>query len=138
MNAAHKVQTHKAFRPLFPYARNSMIQVSITIDRAHLDRVERTLLDHGAQSVSLRDAADHPVLEPPPGETPLWPRVIVTGLFTDAAETETLRRSLNEVLDGDPSPHSELLPERDWVRAWLDDFKPMRFRPPPARTAQRL
>jgi ribosomal protein L11 methyltransferase len=104
-----------------------MIQVSITVDRARLDRVEQTLFDHGAQSVALRDAADQPVLEPLAGEMPLWPQVVVTGLFTDATETATLRRNLEEVLDGDSSFHSEPLPERDWARVWLDDFKPMRF-----------
>ncbi len=35
----------------------------------------------GAVSVSLRDAGDHPLLEPAPGETPIWPMVMLTALF---------------------------------------------------------
>ena len=36
------------------------------------DRVEAVLVASGALSVTLTDAGDEPVLEPAPGETPLW------------------------------------------------------------------
>lgn len=35
----------------------------------------------GALAVTSLDAADRPVLEPAPGETPLWPQVRLTALF---------------------------------------------------------
>ena len=43
--------------------------------------VEAILIRHGAQSVTFSDAGDRPVLEPGPGETPLWNRTRITGLF---------------------------------------------------------
>jgi ribosomal protein L11 methyltransferase len=103
-----------------------MLQVSINIDRARLDEIEQALLDQGALSLTLQDAADHAVLEPLPGETPLWPQLVITALFSEAVEIESLRQSLHEVL-GDSSFSSRPLPERDWTRIWLDHFKPMRF-----------
>ena len=35
----------------------------------------------GALSVTSSDAADKPLLEPGPGETPLWEQLVMTGLF---------------------------------------------------------
>ena len=49
-----------------------------------IEELEQALLDCGALAVSLEDAGDAPVLEPAPGETPLWPRTRVKALF-DAA-----------------------------------------------------
>lgn len=90
---------------------------------------EDALLGAGAASVTLSDAGDDPVLEPGPGETPLWPQVRVTGLF--AADTDPalvahrLQQDLN--LDQPPALHTNPLEDRDWSRAWMDDFAPMRF-----------
>ena len=39
------------------------------------------LTANGADSVSLIDAGDDPVLEPAPGATPLWSRTVAIGLF---------------------------------------------------------
>ena len=35
----------------------------------------------GALAVTLTDASDHPILEPAPGETPLWPEVRLQALW---------------------------------------------------------
>ena len=53
--------------------------------------VEEVLLRHGAQSVTLTDAADDPVLEPAPGETPLWRDTRITALFDAGIEVHCLR-----------------------------------------------
>src|SRR5688500_1593350 len=104
-----------------------MYQVSIIIDRAKLEAVEQILLDHGAVSVTLRDAADQPVLEPLPGEMPLWPQVTVTGLFDAKSELAPLRCGLADLLPNPGRLEVETVVQRDWARAWMDDFKPMRF-----------
>jgi len=104
-----------------------MIQISVTTDRAHLDPVERALLAHGAASVTLRDAADDPVLEPLPGAAPVWPSVIVTGLFSVDADTESLRRILNTVLDNEPQMEIATLAEQDWSQVWKHDCTSLRF-----------
>ena len=48
--------------------------------------VEALLVEFGACSVTLSDAGDQPVLEPAPGETPLWTHTRITALFDDATE----------------------------------------------------
>ena len=62
------------------------------------ERVEAIFLQHGAHSVTFSDAGDRPVLEPAPGETPLWNDTRITGLFGPDADLEAvaedLRRSL--------------------------------------------
>jgi ribosomal protein L11 methyltransferase len=77
----------------------------------------------------LQDAADQPVWEPLPGETPLWSNLRVTGLFDAQTDPHTLKAVLRQLL-GDknfPTCRVESLENRDWVRAWLDDFQSMRF-----------
>ncbi len=83
----------------------------------------------GAVSVTLQDAADQPVYEPPPGATPLWSQTRVVGLFdadADMAEVQALLRAVL-VRDDLPGCRIETIEDRDWVRAWMDDFHPMRF-----------
>jgi len=48
----------------------------------------------GAVSLSLGDAADDPILEPAPNETPLWPEVEIRALFPPTANLEAIRALL--------------------------------------------
>ncbi len=93
------------------------------------DRVEAILERHGALAVTYSDAADDPVLEPLPGETPLWQDACVTGLFEIEADLEALRRDLLASLELTTLPphRVETLEDRAWEREWLKDFRPMRF-----------
>ena len=56
--------------------------------------VEDVFTRHDACSVSLSNAGDDPVLEPAPGETPLWSHTRITGLFPDSVDLSTLEASL--------------------------------------------
>lgn len=91
--------------------------------------VEEILIRHGAQSVTFRDAGDKPVLEPGPGETPLWRSTCITGLFDAGVDIAGLVSDLRTSLELDelPEHHLETLADRDWEREWLRDFGPMRF-----------
>jgi ribosomal protein L11 methyltransferase len=77
----------------------------------------------------LTDAGDKPVLEPAPGETPLWPEVRITGLFAANANFDDLRVDLKATLGIEALPQHEIsdLEDRDWEREWLKDFGPMKF-----------
>ena len=101
------------------------------MDLAGLDpaQVEVIFERHGACSVTLTDAGDVPVLEPAPGETPLWGDTRITGLFMADADLDALVGDLLETLSIDTLPaHSiELLEDRAWEREWLKDFGPMQF-----------
>ena len=91
--------------------------------------VEAVFERHGACSVSLSDAADNPVLEPAPGETPLWADTRITGLFDAGADLRRLHDDLlrSFMLQELPGYRVESLHERDWEREWLKDFRPMQF-----------
>jgi ribosomal protein L11 methyltransferase len=84
--------------------------------------------DCGALAVTLSDAADDPVLEPAPGETPLWPKVRLTALLPEGPAGERVARSIAAALGlaaGEVTV--EELEDRPWEREWLRDFRPMRF-----------
>lgn len=93
------------------------------------DRVAAAFSSLGALSVTMTDAGDEPLLEPLPGETPLWRDTLITALFDGDADLEKvadrLRHSLG--LAALPGHHFEDLDDRAWEREWLRDFGPMRF-----------
>lgn len=101
------------------------MQLTLTTQQA--SHVEDLLLEAGAHAVTLRDAADQPLLEPLPGETPLWDAVRVTGLFDGDTQAEPILATLATVLDADTmaTAETELLEDRAWVRAWMEHFKPI-------------
>ena len=93
------------------------------------DSVEEVLARNGALSITLSNAGDKPVLEPAPGETPLWCDTRVTALFNADADFERLCDDLRQSFDLDVLPAHEVsrLEDRAWEREWLNDFGPMRF-----------
>jgi ribosomal protein L11 methyltransferase len=106
-----------------------MPQLQLTLDIGSGDPapVEDALFELGAVSVTLADAADDPVLEPAPGETPLWPTVVVKAVFGAEADADVIAACLAQALPDAPAPRFEVLPDKPWEREWLKDFKPMRF-----------
>jgi len=104
-------------------------QFVMNLDSIEPHRVEEILQRHGAQSVTLTDAGDDPVLEPAPGETPLWTDTRVTALFAAEADFDALCRDLRQSLHLKelPAHHIETLEDRVWEREWLRDFGPMQF-----------
>src|SRR5690606_10769119 len=114
-------------RPLSPApGAADWLQVSATVARDQAAPAEESLLAAGALAVTLQDAADRPVLEPAPGEMPLWPSLVITGLFAGDAEPLAVLAALHERM---PGVHWRVasLAERAWEREWLRDFRPLRF-----------
>lgn len=104
-------------------------QFVMNLETIEADRVEEVLLGCGAHSVTLTDAGNAPVLEPAPGETPLWADTRITALFDADANIDDLKTELLEKLHLNTLPpnHVETLEDRAWEREWLKDFGPMRF-----------
>jgi len=103
------------------------IQLILQTNKASNAKTEQVLLDAGALSVTSIDAEDKPVLEPLPGETPLWENIILTGLFEADINTESLKRQIKSQLGEQTTIKIEALEDKDWVRAWMDNYKPMQF-----------
>ena len=93
------------------------------------DSVEEVFARHGACAITFTDAGDRPVLEPAPGEVPLWQDTRISGLFSPAVDLGALRSDLLQSLHIDALPAHEIeeLADRAWEREWLNDFAPMRF-----------
>ena len=104
-------------------------QLVMQLDSLDADLLESALLASGAQSVTLTDAGDDPVLEPGPGETPLWRHTMVTALYSSDADFDSVRASLRRFLGVDtlPANRIETLADRAWEREWLSRFEPMQF-----------
>jgi ribosomal protein L11 methyltransferase len=107
----------------------SWLEVKIRSHREGAEALEVLLEAQGAVSVTLIDAENEPLFEPGPGETPLWNHVVITGLFPQGTDATLLQNQLAAAWAPSPLPPLRFteLPEQDWVRAWLADFKPMRF-----------
>ena len=101
-------------------------QVHITIPKDKLNELEEFLMSIGALSVTYKDAGDNPVLEPLPGETPLWPELIVTGLFDQKKNINTVMNILQRHYP-ELTTVKEELEDQDWERSWMDDYQPMSF-----------
>ncbi len=92
------------------------------------EAVDAALWELGALSVTLTDAADQPLLEPAPGEMPLWDRIVVSALFDSSADGAALQGSLRQRFGSRiRAMRCETLADRAWEREWLKDFHPMRF-----------
>lgn len=79
--------------------------------------MEEGLLACGAVSITLLSDADEPVLEPAPGETPLWTSIRVQALFDLQTDLVALKRVLAAQNVPSESLSLEFLPPADWQAA---------------------
>jgi ribosomal protein L11 methyltransferase len=102
------------------------LQLIVGSTRDASSAIEDALLELGAVSVTLEDAADQPILEPGVGETPLWDNCIIKALFAD--DTDTVQTSAQlEQLTAQPLQQSwQQLEDKDWSQEWKKYFSPMK------------
>jgi ribosomal protein L11 methyltransferase len=95
----------------------SWLQIELRATPASLPHIEEVLFSCGAVSVSLVSDADEPVLEPAPGETPLWSSVRMQALFDLDADVAALRRALAEHRLLDSELAVDFVHPQDWQQA---------------------
>jgi ribosomal protein L11 methyltransferase len=116
----------------------SWLQISINTTKDHAEQAENCLFAAGAQTVTLTDAADQPILEPGVNEVPIWNAVVITGLFSDdpcrdnQGSNEGSQKQLLEHIEAslrgiEHSCDVEVLEDRNWTRAWMDNYHAMQF-----------
>ena len=106
----------------------SWLQISVNTTKNHLDITENCLFAAGAHTVTLTDAADQPILEPGPDETPVWNAVIITGLFTFTDDQQQLLNTIEHCLSEiEFTCEAAVLEDQNWTRAWMDHFQAMQF-----------
>ena len=106
-----------------------MAWLQLRVHSRYPEFVDEILQAAGASAVSFIDAEDDPVLEPAPGETPLWNNTVTLGLFPEQQDLAPVLEALREQLpDGsDARIDDELVEDQDWVRVWLKDCPPLKF-----------
>jgi ribosomal protein L11 methyltransferase len=110
----------------------SWIQAILEVSASHTSEVEDLLMAIGAQAVTMRDGANQPIYEPKLGTTPLWDNVTLVALFDAEQPLAEQMSKLAELYSNEyqrnfPAYKIELVEDKDWVREWMDTFKPMLF-----------
>ena len=116
------------------------LQLEFTVPAKEIEVLEDTLLEHGAAAITLLgDPEDlDPIVEPNPGETPLWEVVRLRALFSLDAELKAIRNALNELPAELQSWDLQFIGDQDWqdkARTFAVDrvfADRLRVRPPPA------
>ena len=104
------------------------LQIAVDVAGEQADEVSEAFTVMGAVSVTILDAGDEPLLEPAPGETPLWSNTRVIALFDAAQDTAELKQQVQAVLKARVSDLLlERLADRDWSNTWRDTFAAMQF-----------
>jgi len=109
------------------------LQIKIEITPEQSEQYEDILLAAGCAAVTFEDTKDQPIFEPDLGTTPLWNNTTITGLFDathDLPATQAFIRQAHEQLFADapmPKVKAEILEDKDWERAWMDNYHPMQF-----------
>ncbi len=105
------------------------LQLTVNIREDQFPILDDLLSRSGALSVSAEDAQDQPILEPKPGETPLWQQLCLTALFPVNKNQAKVINRLRPHLSPDQLAHLYWteLPEQAWERAWLQYYQPIQF-----------
>lgn len=103
------------------------LQLKLDTTPDQTDRISDLLSELGAAAVTFEDAQDQPLYEPDPGETKLWNSTRVVGLFEADQEMEPIIEALRAQFgDAIHHLHADPLEDKDWERAWMESFKPIR------------
>lgn len=104
-------------------------QLIFALSADDAEELSDLLAEHGAAAVTLKDAADEPLFEPPIGTTPLWSNTLIIALFDEHIDLGPITVALAEAWAPRhlPEPQIQQLPDQVWERAWMDGFEPMQF-----------
>ena len=102
-------------------------ELHCTARKDQIDALEEWFFAAGALSVTLEDQADQPLLEPGPGETPLWDTVQVTALFAGDHDLTPVLAAVPGDLVTEAPEGIVPVADREWTRVWEDQFQPMQM-----------
>ena len=112
-------------------ANTSWPEVVVQASPATAEALENWLFAAGALSITYRDQQDQPILEPAPGEVPLWDEISLIGLFAQGSNEASIQDALQLAAVSEqlplPAYQIQALQDKPWERSWMDDFKPMQF-----------
>ncbi len=105
------------------------IQINANVPEDKAEALSDALMEANAASVTFEDAKDQPIFEPELGTTPIWASTKVVGLFDADVDCQAIIDFLTQLVPEVPAKDYKIeqLEDKDWVRAWMDQFEPMRF-----------
>jgi ribosomal protein L11 methyltransferase len=102
------------------------LQLETDLGNTEADSIERLLEELGALAITLKDAGDHPLLEPAPGETPIWPTIILTALFPEDISEASLVKALGTQFSPEKLQFSRI-EDQNWQANFEHNLQPRRF-----------
>ncbi len=107
------------------------LQLHFDAPGEHIEQVSAILEAAGAVAVSVLAADGEALLEPAPGEQPLWQCNTVCGLFTTSTDIPQLTHFLDRELKGlvTGPGRVEWLEDQDWLNAWREQAVSRQFAP---------
>ncbi|MCF6337407.1 MAG: 50S ribosomal protein L11 methyltransferase [Gammaproteobacteria bacterium] len=105
------------------------LQLILETTPDNAEQFSELLSEAGASAVTFLDSANQPLYEPPVGETPLWSRTRIIGLFDAATDMNAVLIQISDAITPNHLPDHRISPleDKDWEREWMDNFKPMPF-----------
>jgi ribosomal protein L11 methyltransferase len=105
------------------------IQLTTTVEEALAERLSDALMELGAVSVTFTETGEQEIFEPEIGTTPIWEQTRVMGLFDADVDLTPILLGLTQFLPEIPpsSYRVEQIEDKDWIREWMDQYKPMLF-----------
>lgn len=106
-----------------------MFEIRIEAPSNQLENLQNQLNLLGAAAISFIDTHDQPIYEPKPDEIILWDQTTLIALFEDNNLEKPLTTYFEkQMAEGTISNFTiQMVENKDWVRASLDQFTPMSF-----------
>jgi ribosomal protein L11 methyltransferase len=110
---------------------NSWLQLTLTTTRDAVGLVSETLENLSALTVTWQDAEDTPIYEPKLEETPLWPKVRITSLFSHQQNPKQLIKQLQQNLSANSVQNIawKFIADQDWQQNVEQSFTPIQINP---------
>jgi ribosomal protein L11 methyltransferase len=105
----------------------SWIEITLPTSAETAETAGEAMEAAGAAAVTFGDEADEPLYEPEPGTTPMWRRTRVVGLFPADVDRDAVLAELGRAHPLPADTTIRKVVDREWTRAWMDHFRPMRF-----------
>ena len=102
-------------------------QLLIHCNSSQSNVISDLMTDSGSASITLQDAGDKPIFEPPPGTEPIWPELIITGLFTADKNLQPIIDKIQSQVNDSLAFKIEIVEDKDWIREWMDSYQPICF-----------
>ena len=105
----------------------SWCQLKLYTSKENAESWSELLTTTGAVAIIIHGKEQKAIIEPTPGDLPLWDQIQIIGLYQDNIDIALIKTQLFQHLGKDLDLHTEILQEEDWQDIWKKDLKPIKF-----------